>query len=389
MAHVVVLGGSTAGLLAAYEIADLAGPDDRVTMVADRRVFCSPHAAPWVDTGGARQAPVSFPLEATLTRRRIAFAQQPADRIDPDERCIRLADGSTLGYDFLVIACGPKPCFDEIEGLGPDGYTHSICHADHLEACAAGWQALVADPGPVIVGAAQGAPCIGPAYDMALQIAAALRRAGVQHRAPISFVTPEPYVGELGLGGLADSPAVLASALADAGIGVLPAARIARVERTAMWIQASPDGAQRMLCLPYRFALVTPPLRPIDAVAGIPGLADERGAIIVDDFMRARRYPNIYAAGVAVAGGDIPECEKRRPYVAGAMTSVVAQNIRDAIDGKRPGRTCTWTPMRLAHLGASGAAFIEEHEGGERAAGWFRSAGWTHMSQCATCDVAN
>jgi len=44
---------------------------------------------------------------------------------------MELLDGTTLHYDYLIIATGPELAFDEIEGLGPEHNTSSICHVDH------------------------------------------------------------------------------------------------------------------------------------------------------------------------------------------------------------------------------------------------------------------
>ena len=60
-------------------------------------------------------------------------------------------------------------------------------------------------PGPVIIGAAQGASCYGPAYEFAFILDTALRRAKVRDQVPMTFVTPEPYVGHLGLDGVGDT----------------------------------------------------------------------------------------------------------------------------------------------------------------------------------------
>ena len=52
-----------------------------------------------------------------------------------------------LDYDFLVIATGPKLAFDEVEGLGPDGHTQSICHVDHAIEAGEAWEGFVKNPG--------------------------------------------------------------------------------------------------------------------------------------------------------------------------------------------------------------------------------------------------
>lgn len=68
----------------------------------------------------------------------------------------------------MVIATGPKLAFDEVEGLGPNGHTQSVCHIDHAMTSSAAWQNFVKDPGPIVVGAVQSASCFSPAYAFAM-----------------------------------------------------------------------------------------------------------------------------------------------------------------------------------------------------------------------------
>jgi sulfide:quinone oxidoreductase len=44
---------------------------------------------------------------------------------------LKVDDGKKLSYDYLVIATGPRLAFDEVPGLGPDGFTQSVCSQDH------------------------------------------------------------------------------------------------------------------------------------------------------------------------------------------------------------------------------------------------------------------
>ena len=87
------------------------------------------------------------------------------------------------------IASGPRLVFEEVEGLGPDGHTHSICHVDHAERAAQAWQEFVADPGPVVVGAVQGTSCYGPAYEFAFIMDTDLKRRKIRDRVPMTYVT--------------------------------------------------------------------------------------------------------------------------------------------------------------------------------------------------------
>ena len=106
-------------------------------------------------------------LRKVLSRRNIGLFPAGAKRLHPQEKRIELNDGEQVNYDYLVIATGPDLAFDEIEGLGPEGNTQSVCQVDHAVKAKSAFDALVANPGPVIVGAVQGASCFGPAYEFA------------------------------------------------------------------------------------------------------------------------------------------------------------------------------------------------------------------------------
>ncbi|TAN56730.1 MAG: NAD(P)/FAD-dependent oxidoreductase [Betaproteobacteria bacterium] len=388
MAQVVIIGGGTAGLPTAYELAELARPGERITVVADRASFRAGTPAPWVTALGS----VEFDLAQNLRRRGIGFTAAGARRLHPDRRQLELGDGKRLDYDYLVIAAGPRPAFEEIQGLGPRGYTHSLCHADHVAGCVRDWNRLVADPGPIIVGAVQGATCFAPAYESAFHMEHELRARKLLDRAPITFVTPEPYIGHLGVDGIGDSRARLESALRALGIGWIAGARVERIERGRMHVTEA--GSGRIHALPFRYSVMMPPFRGIEAVAGIEGLTDARGFILIDEFLRNPKYPEIYAAGVTVASAAasaacVAAQAHKTAYLIESMVSAVARNIRDAIDGNAPGAGAEWNPVHLADLGASGLAFIADPAPSLRPAHGVAAGDWVQMSRCAACDLAH
>jgi NADPH-dependent 2,4-dienoyl-CoA reductase/sulfur reductase-like enzyme len=113
-----------------------------------------------------------------------------------------MVSGADLTYDYLVIATGLDLAFDEIPGFGPHGNTQSVCHVDHALMTKDVFDALVANPRPVVIGAVQGESCFGPAFEFLFILETALRRAKVRDRVPMTFVTSEPYIGHLGLDGV-------------------------------------------------------------------------------------------------------------------------------------------------------------------------------------------
>jgi sulfide:quinone oxidoreductase len=191
MAHVVVLGAGLGGTIQAFELREKLGSEHSVSLVSKGSSFRFVPSNPWVAVGWREQADVEVDLTRIVARSGIALHPQGAERLHPAERRIELCDGSTLAYDYLVIATGPELAFDEIEGLGPEAHTSSVCQVDHALAAKAAVDALIAKPGPVIIGAVQGASCFGPAFEFSFILDTALRDAKVRDRVAMTFVTSE------------------------------------------------------------------------------------------------------------------------------------------------------------------------------------------------------
>ncbi len=136
-----------------------------------------------------------------------------------------------MAYDYLVITTGPKLSFDEVPGAGPHGgHTHSVCTVDHAEAFWSRYQTFLDNPGPVVIGAMPMASCFGPAYEFAFILDTDLRRRKLRHKVPITFVTSEPYIGHLGLGGVGDSKSMLESELRGHDMKWITNAKTTKVE---------------------------------------------------------------------------------------------------------------------------------------------------------------
>ena len=165
MATVIVIGAGVAGIPAALEIRKAVRKEDRVLVIADTPTFHFTPSNPWVAVGRRTPEQIKVPLAKMFRKRKIDFLEQAVKRVQPAERKLEMADGSFQAYDYLVIATGPRLAFDEIPGFGPGGFTHSVCHVDHADETNTAWQQFLANPGPFLVGAVQGASCFGPAYE--------------------------------------------------------------------------------------------------------------------------------------------------------------------------------------------------------------------------------
>jgi sulfide:quinone oxidoreductase len=390
MAHVVIIGAGIGGMPMAYEMKALARPGDRVTVVSNAPTFHFVPSNPWVAVNWRKRRDIEFPAAEYLARKGIEFTGAGAKRVHPERNQVELGDGTLLDYDFLVIATGPKLAFDEVEGLGPAGHTHSICHVDHAESAAAAWNEFLDQPGPVVVGAVQGASCYGPAYEFAFIMDSDLRRRKLRDRVPMTFVTAEPYVGHLGLGGVGDSKSLLESALRERNIKWICNARTTKVEGGRMHVTEFDElGSQKRTHeLPFAYSMMLPAFKGVDAVFGIEGLTNPRGFILIDEHQRNPRYPNVYAVGVCVAippvePTPVPTGAPKTGYMIESMVTATAHNIRAELDGRAPDQKATWNALCLADFGDTGVAFVALPQIPPRNVNWFAEGKWVHLAKIA------
>ena len=161
MAHIVVLGGGLGGIPMTFELREALGADAEITLVSDSEWFQFVPSNPWVAVNWRKPEDIKVHLPPLMARRNVRFISVGADKVLPQENALQLKDGTRLTYDYLVIATGPALGYDEIEGFGPAGQTRSICHVDHAAQTAERWEAFCREPGPIVVGAVQGASCFG------------------------------------------------------------------------------------------------------------------------------------------------------------------------------------------------------------------------------------
>ncbi|HMV52710.1 MAG TPA: FAD/NAD(P)-binding oxidoreductase [Rhodocyclaceae bacterium] len=391
MAHIVIIGAGIGGMPMAYEMRDMARPGDTVTVVSNSPTFHFVPSNPWVAVKWRERRDIELDVGPILARRGIRFSAAGAKRVVPEENLVELGDGTRLNYDYLVIATGPKLAFDEVPGLGPasaGGFTQSICHVDHAEHAKTEWERFVQDPGHIVVGAVQGASCYGPAYEFAMIMDTDLRRRRIRDKVPMTFVTAEPYIGHLGLGGVGDSKGVLESAFRDRHIKWICNAKTTRVEAGKMFVtEHDEDGKpKREHELAFKYSMMLPAFKGVDAVFGIEGLTNPRGFILIDDFQRNPKYKNIYSVGVCVAippvePTPLPVGAPKTGYMIESMVTATAHNIRAALDGKEPSKKATWNAVCLADFGNKGAAFVALPQIPPRNVNWFSEGKWVHLAK--------
>jgi len=390
MAHIVILGAGIGGIPAAFEMREILRPGDKLTVISNNPMHHFTPSNPWVAVDWRKRGDIEVEIAPLLAKKNIDFIPVGAKRVHPDKNQVELDDGRSVDYDFLVIATGPKLAFEEVEGLGPQGHTHSICHVDHAVEAEQAWQEFVKDPGHVVVGAVQMASCYGPAYEFAMIMDTDLRRRKIRDKVPMTFVTAEPYIGHLGLGGVGDSKGLMESVMRERHIKWICNAKTTKVEAGKMYVtEHNDDGTpKKEHVLEFKYSMMLPAFKGIDAVIGIEGLANPRGFILIDAFQRNPKFKNIYSVGVCVAippveATPVPTGAPKTGYMIESMVNATVHNIREALDGKEPTHKATWNAVCLADFGDTGAAFVALPQIPPRNVSWFSQGKWVHLAKIA------
>lgn len=391
MARVIVLGAGTGGMAGAYEIRELLGRHHQVTVINEREDFQFVPSNPWIAVGWRERPQTSFAIRPYLEKKNIEFIASAVVTLDAANNQLVLANGQVEAYDYLVIATGPKLNFAAIEGAGPEHHTQSICALDHAEHCYQDVKKLIADPGPVIVGALPGASCFGPAYEYAFILDRELCNQKVRDRVPMTYVTSEPYIGHLGLAGVGDSKSMMESELRNRHIQWITNAKVTKIAEGIMYVdELNEEGIlKKQHELPFKHSMMLPSFAGVDAVAQVEGLVNPKGFVLIDDYQRNPTYKNIYSAGVCVAippveETPVPTGTPKTGYMIESMMTAIAHNLAADLDGVgEPTHRGTWSAICLADMGNTGAAFVAIPQIPPRNVTWFKKGKWVHVAKIA------
>ncbi len=388
MTHVVVLGAGLGGTIMAYELRDNLSQSDKVTVINLGDKYSFVPSNPWVAVGWREREEVEVDLKPAFGKRNIELRPEGAARVHPQENRVELMNGESVSYDYLVIATGPELAFDEIEGFGPEANTQSVCHIDHALGAKGAFDNLVKNPGPVVIGAVQGASCFGPAYEFAFILEKALRDAKVRDQVPMTFVTSEPYIGHLGLDGVGDTKGLLESEMREHHIKWVTNAKVEKFEPGKVYVEeVNDDGSTKKKHeLDFTYTMMLPAFRGVPAVRGVEGLTNPRGFVLVDKHQRNPTFPNVFGIGVGIAipptgPTPVPVGVPKTGFMIESMVTATAHNIANLARGLEPDAQGSWNAVCLADFGDGGVAFVAQPQIPPRNVNWSSSGKWVHLAK--------
>lgn len=312
----------------------LRGSACEIRLISKDRRFVFIPSLPWVAMGTQALEQISFDLEKPLARQQIDFVHASAQYIDCHAQKV-VTDQGDHAYDYLVIATGHRSANESVPGLGPfDGPGHSLMSPPEAVEARDALKAFLKSPGPMVMGCASGASCLGPSYEFALEIDYLLRMDKMRHQVPMAFVTPEPFLGHFGVGGMGKSRQFLEGEFEQRDIRYFTSAAVSKISKSSVELA---DGK----VFESRFSLIIPPLAGVKAVSDSAGLGNPKGFVPVDEHYRHKEIPNTYAVGVAVALPPVEETPvpvnfPKTGHMTEQMAKIGAHNLAaDILGGQK------------------------------------------------------
>lgn len=331
MKNIVVLGSNFAGATASMEIKGKLKGDVNVTVVSPLKKFLYVPSLIWVPFGLRTLEEITFDIETILKKKKIQFLQDGSKKIYGDKNKVELESRKILNYDYLVIATGAVANYDILPNLNPNkGMIQCIISPDVATKAYEAFQKILDDPGPVVVGATQGASCMGAAYEYLFNMDKQLRKAGLRKKVDLTWITPEPFLGHFGIGGVTGGQTMLEIFMKMYNINYKVDVGVQKISKNEITLSNKET-------LPYKMSMLIPPFLGAKVLRDSKGISDDKGFIPTDEGYRHESFPNIYSAGLAVqVKSPFKQCSTpygvpKTGFPSDVMGKIVADNIRNDI----------------------------------------------------------
>jgi NADH dehydrogenase FAD-containing subunit len=315
--RIVVVGGGFGGLESAFYLHMKLHEKAHLTLVSDQDHFLFKPNTIYIPFGLAVDK-LTIPLEKPTRRRHIELVQTHIREIDPVARTVS-GDGTTLPYDFLVIATGAGMRPQEIPGLAE--YAQTIWTPADMLRLRGAYSTLLADAQggkrrQVLFLVPPNNKCAGPLYEMVFMLETWLRRQHVRELVDISWSTYEAgYIQAFG----PRLDEAVTKEFDERGISGYKGYIVEQVEETGVTYR---NGQS----LPYDLLISFPPYIASTPFPELP--TDDRGFIVTD--LASRQvvgHPEIYVAGDA---GDFPV---KQAFLAFLQADAVAAHVSAQVLG--------------------------------------------------------
>lgn len=323
--QVLIVGGGTAGVTVAARLLRKGYTDVAIIEPSDKHYY----QPLWTLVGGGQaKAGSTERAESSVMPKGARWIRAAAETFDPDHNTVTCSDGSTHGYDVLVVAPGIQLDWQATDGLadtlGKDGVSSNY----RFDLAPKTWEFIrdTRSGTAVFTMPTGGVKCAGAGQKIAYLASDYWRRQGVLDDIDVHLVVPGPRI--FGIPGIADS---LDKVIADYGITLHTESELTAVDADARKVTVSAVGASgRDMMLPYDMLHVVPRQSAPDWIKRSPlSTGDAAGYVEVDKYtLQHVRYPNVFALG------DVASSPNAKTGAAvRKQAPVVVDNIDALIDG--------------------------------------------------------
>lgn len=329
---VVVLGANFGGLTAALSLKKELKNDVDVTVVSDRDYFLFNPSLIWLPFGKRDAGNVTFKVGPTFEKGGVNFIQSAAKEIKPESKVVELENGSSIAYDYLVIATGTRNKPEHVPGLFEN--TSTITTLGDAEKAGRDWKKFLDNPGDIVIAATQGASCFGAAYEFLFNTSYQLKKAGLKKQVKLSYVTSEPFLGHFGIGGLNHGEQLLGMFLKKEKISAHTNVALDHVDEGRM---VTTEGVNH----DFKWSMTIPPFVGQDFLRKTEGLVNAGAFVDVRPTYQSMKWDDIYAVGLAAAvtapwSTPTPVGVPKTGFPTEQMAHVAAKNIAAQIRGEAP-----------------------------------------------------
>jgi len=321
MKRIVILGAGTAGTAMANRLVRLLPEDAWQVILLDRDdVHVYQPGLLLLPFGMYRDDELTRPRTRTVDPR-VDLRLTGIDKVDPDAKRVALANGESIGYDFLILATGSQILPEAMPGLTGEGWRTTAHDFYTLEGARALRRAFETfDGGRVVINIAElPIKCPVAPLEMAFLADAYFTQRGIRNKVELVYATP--------LEGAFTKPVcsgVLGDMFGRRGISVVGDFSASGVDGHKRRL-SSYDGRE----LDYDLLISIPAHGGADVIAR-SGLGDAGNWIPTDRHTLAvTRAVNTFAIGDAT---DLPS--SKAGAVAHFQADVLTENLLAAIDDR-------------------------------------------------------
>jgi sulfide:quinone oxidoreductase len=293
MKQLLILGAGTAGTMVANRLNRRLDRNEwKITLVDQNPTHYYQPGFLFIPFGTYAEKDVEKPKK-TFVPRNIDLIMSSIDLIEPDQNRVKLSDGRTLSYDFMVIATGADIHPEETPGLMEHEWRRSIHDFYTLEGSLALHEKLASwQGGRLLVNVVEN-PIKCPVAPLEFLLLADdfFRKRGMRDRVELIYATP--------------LPGAFTKPVASKMLGHILEEKAIQVEPEFAIMEVDPD-AKKIVSYDEREVeydlLVSVPLNMGSDVVARSGLGDELNYVPVDKHtFLSTKHANVFALGDAAS----------------------------------------------------------------------------------------